>query len=30
MAKFSPAIAKVLKSEGGYINDPKDSGGATN
>lgn len=27
---FSQALAKVLVSEGGYVNDPKDPGGATN
>lgn len=29
MADFKPAIAKVLLIEGGYANDPNDSGGET-
>ena len=29
MANFEKAIAFVLKAEGGYVNDPKDSGGET-
>lgn len=27
---FAPSLAKVLKHEGGYVNNPKDPGGATN
>lgn len=27
---FKPSLAAVLRSEGGYVNDPHDSGGATN
>lgn len=27
--KFEKAVSKVLKNEGGYVNDPKDSGGET-
>ena len=27
--KFNMAITKVLANEGGYVNDPKDSGGGT-
>ncbi len=29
MARFDPAIAKVLAHEGGYVNDPHDPGGET-
>ena len=29
MANFETSIEKVLKHEGGYVNDPKDSGGET-
>jgi len=29
MADFEVAILKVIKHEGGYVNDPKDSGGET-
>ena len=27
---FENAVTKILKEEGGYVNDPRDSGGATN
>lgn len=30
MAKFEPAVKIVLKHEGGYVDDPNDSGGETN
>ena len=30
MASFEPAIGRVLREEGGYVNDPDDPGGATN
>lgn len=30
MARFQDAIETILKHEGGYVNDPKDRGGATN
>jgi lysozyme family protein len=30
MTEFQRALAKVLVSEGGYVNDPRDPGGATN
>ena len=30
MAKFEPALAKLLRWEGGYVNDPQDPGGETN
>jgi lysozyme family protein len=30
VAEFKPALAYVLKNEGGYANNPKDPGGATN
>lgn len=30
MANFDPIVKKVLKSEGGYVDDPRDAGGATN
>lgn len=30
MAKFEPALQLVLQNEGGFSNNPKDSGGATN
>ena len=29
MAKFNPAFNKVMKTEGGYVNDPDDLGGET-
>lgn len=29
MANYKTAIVKVLKSEGGYVNDPNDNGGET-
>lgn len=29
MADYKKAITKVLKNEGGYVNDPKDNGGET-
>lgn len=29
MAKFKPALAKILKNEGGYVHDPDDLGGET-
>ena len=29
MAEFNPALERVLKHEGGYVNDPKDPGGET-
>lgn len=30
MANFEPAVALVLSNEGGFVDNPKDSGGATN
>lgn len=30
MDNFAPSLAHVLASEGGFVNDPHDSGGATN
>lgn len=30
MAEFEPAIAVVLEHEGGFVDDPRDAGGATN
>lgn len=30
MADFKPAVEKILKYEGGYVNDPLDFGGETN
>jgi lysozyme family protein len=30
MAEFEPAVAVVLKHEGGYVNNPNDPGGETN